>query len=244
MVLALMCVMLVSCDNAQSLLNKADDALEEAPYAMTMKMNFECDNAELNQIFSLMNIEVPVTVDGKNVSMNMSMDMMGYTVGSNISVVDMVMYYNMEFMGQSIKMKSAMNEEQYQEFMAENQTEMKVKPNDFNKLTVETKDDKKYIVCDGINEEGLKALNDMVAESLEGVAGEANFSEVAYSVTLSNGKYESMDMSCVYSVTIDGESYNVTLKLSTEFSYDNIAEITAPADADAYEEVNYSDLMG
>ena len=209
-----------------------------------MKMSFECDDEELNQIFSLMNLDIPVTVDGKNISMDMSMDMMGYTIGNNVTVVDMVVYYNMNMMGQSIKMKSTMSEEQYQEFMAENTHEMKLAPDDFAKLTVESKDGKKYIVCDGITEKGLEELNGMVADSLDGIAGEANFNKVAYNVTLNDGKYESVNMTCDYSVTVDGETFNVTMKLSTEYSYDNVAEITAPSDADQYEDVSYSDLVG
>ena len=246
MALALICGMMVSCNNAQSLLEKADAALEKEPYGITMKMSFECDNEELNQVLSLMNIEIPTTVDGKNIAMDMSMDMMGYTFGTKVIVADMVMYYDMELMGQNIKMKATMDEEQYQEFMAENNTQMMIKPEDFGELTVETKDGKKYIVCDGISEEALKALNGMVAENLvgEGIDGEATFVDVTYCVTLNNGKYESMDMICVYSLTVAGVSCNVTFNLSAAYSYDNIAEITAPADADEYEELSFGDLMG
>ncbi len=244
MTLAMMCGMLVSCDNAQSLIDKAIAAMEKEPYAMTMKMNFECDNEELNEMFSLMNLEVPATVDGENIALDMSMDLMGYTIGIDVIVADKVMYYNMDMMGEIIKMKSTMNEEQYQEFMANNNTEMAVKPEDFGKLTVETKDGKKYISCDEISEDALKVLNDIMVDALADVDGEATVSDIAYTITLNNGKYESMDMTCTYSITVAGETFNVTFDMSAVFSYDNVAEITAPADADAYEEVSYSDLMG
>ena len=242
-VLALMCVMLVSCDNAKTLLSKADAALEKEPYAMTMKINFECDNPELNRIFSLMNIEVPTTVDGKNMAMDMSMDTMGYTSDIKVIVADMVMYYNINMLGQNIKMKSSINETQYQEFMEKNNTEMMINPGDFAELTVEKKDGKKYIACGEISDEGVKELNDMMKKSLADINGKATISDITYGVTLNKGKYESMDMACVYSVTVGGETSNVTLKLNAKFSYDNIAKITAPADSDQYEEVSFSDLM-
>ncbi len=244
MALILTCVMLVSCDNPISMLKKADAALDEAPYAVTMKMEFECDNDELNQIFSLMNMEIPATVDGENLAMDMSMNMMGYAVDAKMTVADKVMYYNMEMMGESVKMKATMNDEQYSEFMAENNTQMAVNPKDFGKLTVENRDGKKYIACGEISEEGIKALNDVMADSLEGMDGEATVSNVTYGVTISNGKYESIEMTCVYSVTIYEETYNVTFNLSAEFSYDNVEKITAPADADTYEEVSFDDLEG
>jgi len=130
--------------------------------------------------------------------------------------------------------------------MAENNTEMVLEPEDFGELTLETKEGKKYIACGEISEEGLNELNDVVAESLEALDGAASVSvaDVIYGITLNNGKYESMDMTCVYSVTVAGETCNLTFELSLEFSYDNIARITAPANADEYEEVDFGDLMG
>ncbi len=244
MALVLMCGMLVSCDNALSLIAKADEALKNEPYAITMKMDFQCDNEDINKIFSVMNMEIPAIVDGKNMAMDMSMDVGGYKADAKVSVVDMVMYYNIEMMGQSVKMKATMNEEQYKEFMAESNTQMMVDPADFGKLTVETRDGKKYIACGEISEEGLNELNDMMKEALKSINGEATVSAVTYGVTLNNGKYESMDMTCDYSVTVADETCNVTFKLSAEFSYDNVAKITVPADADKYQEMSFDDLMG
>lgn len=243
MALALMCGMMAACDNAQTLIEKANAALEKEPYAITVKMNFESDNEEINQVFSLMNMEIPVTVDGNDLTMDMSMDVMGYTIGAKATVVDMVMYYDIEMFGQNVKMKATLTEEQYQEFMAQNNTEMMIMPEDFALLTVETKDGKQYISCSEISEEGLKELNDMIADSLGDLDGETAVSDIAYSVTLNDGKYESVDMTCVYSITAAGETFNVTFNMGAVYSYDNVAEITAPADADQYEEVDFGDLM-
>ena len=98
MTLVLMCGMLVSCENAESILAKADEALTEAPYKLNMKLNFECDNEELNQIFSLMNMDIPVSVDGENLAMDMSIDIMGVSASSKMVVADKVLYYDMEAM--------------------------------------------------------------------------------------------------------------------------------------------------
>ena len=243
--LALACCMLVSCDEtAEKIIEKADAALLNTPYEMTMKMNFECDDDELNEYFSMMNMEIPVTVDGKNLAMEMSMEMMGYSADCEIIVADMVMYYNIQMLGQSIKMKATMNESQYNEFIEENGAEPMFKPEDFGKLTVESKDGKKYIACLEIDDEALSELNDIMADSMEAFDAKTSVSDVTYGVTLNDGKYESMDLTCVYSVTVDGETVNVTLNLGVEFSYDNVGKITAPSDADAYESMNFGDLMG
>ena len=69
MVAVLLCTMLVSCDeDAQALLESADSALLENPYKLTVKMNMECDDEEINEYLSMMNIEIPMTVDGNNLA--------------------------------------------------------------------------------------------------------------------------------------------------------------------------------
>ncbi len=244
MALVLTCGMLVSCDDAQTMIEKADAALAEAPYTMTMKMDFACDNEEINELFSMMNMEIPVTVDGKNLAMDMSMEASGYTTDIKVIVADMMMYYDIEMMNQSVKMKAAMDEEQYKKFMSDSNAEMTVNPEDFGTLTVESKDGKKYIACGEISEEGLKELNDMMEESLQSLGGEASVSDVTYGIVLNDGKYESMEMTCIYSVTVAGESCNVTFKMRAEFSYDDVAAITVPEDAEEYQEMDFDELMG
>ena len=244
MILTLMCSMLVSCDNAEKLIEKADAALEEAPYTVTMKTEFECDNKEINEILSAMNMEIPMTIDGKNIAMDMSMDAMGYTTTAHITVVDMVMYYNIKMMGQTIKMKATLNEEEYKEFLEESSTQMMLDPEDCEELTVEKKNGKKYITCANVSEKGLKALNKILEDITETFDGKATVSEVSYGITLNDGKYESMDLSCVYSFTMAGETFNVTMKCGADFSYDDAEKVTAPADAAEYEEAKFSDLLG
>ncbi len=245
--LSLLCAMFVSCgDDPQTLIEKADAALKEGPYAATLKFNFETDNEELNEVFSMMNMEIPTVTDGNNFAMNMSMDVMGLTVALDATIVDMVMYYDIELFGESVKMKATMTEEQYQEFIEDSNAQMLLMPDDFSEMTVESKDGKKYITCTGLSEDGSKVLNDVVSEQLEsmGASAEVEVSEMSYTLTLNKGKYESIDMRCVYTATIGDETTTITMNMSAEYSYDNIAKITVPADADEYEEVDASEILG
>ncbi|MBR4292449.1 MAG: hypothetical protein IKT54_02430 [Clostridia bacterium] len=243
--LTLLCAMFVSCgDNPQTLIEKADAALKEGPYAATLKFNFETDNEELNEVFSMMNMEIPTIIDGNNLVMNMSMDVMGLTVALDATIVDMVMYYDIELFGASVKMKSTMTEEQYQEFMEDSNAQMLLLPDYFSEMTVESKDGKKYITCTGLSEDGFKELNDVVAEQLESIGASAEVSEISYTLTLNKGKYESIELHCVYTVDMDGETTTFTMDMSAEYSYDNIAPITVPENADEYEEVDAGEILG
>ena len=96
--LVLVCGMLASCQSVDSILEQAEAALLTTPYTMTMKMAFSSDNKTVDQILSIMNVEIPVTVDGKNIAMDMELDIMGATAGVEAIVADMVMYYNIQVM--------------------------------------------------------------------------------------------------------------------------------------------------
>lgn len=243
--LTLFCTMFVSCsDDPQALIEKANAALNEVPYAATLKFNFETNNEELNEVFSMMNLEIPTVIDGNNFAMNMSMDIMGLSMAIDAVIVDMVMYYDIEMFGESVKMKATMTEEQYQSFIEDNNAQLLLMPDDFSEMTVESKDGKKYITCSGLSEDGIKELNDLVAEQIDSFNATADISEVAYTITLSNGKYESIDLHCVYAVTVYGETTTVTFDADMEYSYDNIAPITVPENADEYEEVDPSEILG
>lgn len=239
--------MLASCGavTAASAIKKADEALTKAPYTMTMSMDFASDNAQLNTVFDAMSMEIPVTVDGNNMYMKMSMEVMpGVSASVKMTVFDKVLYYDMAVAGQTVKTKATMSDEDYAEFLKENSAEMPIDAAQFETLTLESKDGKQVITCDGITEEGLKEMNELMGESLSAMGYKASVGDLSYVITLADGKYESMALTAAYSITVEGQTYTVTMTMNAKFSYGDIAPITAPADADKYTETDLDDLLG
>lgn len=236
-----------SCEavSAASAIEKADKALTKGPYTVTMSMDFECDNAQLNAIFDAMTMEFPVTVDGDNMQMNMSMDIMeGVSTSVNMTVVDKVLYYDMDIMGQAMKMKATLNEEEYKEFIEENSAEMPIDSASFETLTLETVDGKQVITCSGITDDGITELNKILADSLTAMGADAAVGDISFVLTIADGKYESMALTVSYSVTVAGQTYTVSMTMNAKYTYAEVAPITAPADADKYEEVNFDEIPG
>lgn len=242
--LAMMCCMLVSCDNAEALIKKADAALLTQPYKMTLSMDFTSDNEEFNELLSVMSMDIPVMVDGTNIAMSMTMNAGELSMDTDVRVVDKVMYYHMTWLGQHVKLKCTLNEEQLLEFAADNGAEMPVTPEDFARMTVESKDGKKYIACGEITDEGIEALNDMLADMLESLGAEASYSDVTYEVVLADGKYESMKMSCTYTMTVGGQTSTLKMDIGATFDYSAEVSVTAPEDPEAYAEANYDEIIG
>lgn len=235
---------MTSCGKAPAeMLDAASEALSEKPYTMTMQMNVETDNAEVQEYLNMMNTEIPVIIDGSNMSVDMTSSAMGQAASMKMILVDKVLYYNMELGDRVVKMKANLNDEQMADFTDENSADMPVEYNMFTEFTAETKNGKTVITCSGLNEEGKKALNDELASAINQL-GEATLSDLSYTVALKDGKFDTMNLSCTYTVAVNGVSVTVTLNLNATFSYDNVPAIVAPADAADYREVDYGDLMG
>ncbi len=236
-----------SCEavTAASALAKADKALTEAPYTVTMSMKFNSDNAEMNAIFDAISMDIPVTVDGKNLAMDMSMEIMaGMSADLKMTVVENVLYYDMSLMGEAVKMKATLNEEQYKELMEDSNSQMPITSANFETLTLETKDGKQVITCTGITAEGTQAMNDLLGDIQTTTGGQVSVGDLSFTITIADGKYESMTLTAAYTVTVEGETVSVSMTMEADYAYENVSPVTAPADADAYQEMSYDDLMG
>ena len=97
---------------------------------------------------------------------------------------------------------------------------------------------------DDITEDGIKVLNDMIKDATTALGGEVEVTDVTYGITLKDGKYESMTMTCQYTVTVAGETSNINFTVGVDFTYGDFAKVEVPSDASSYQEVSYSDLIG
>jgi hypothetical protein len=243
MILALLCAMLTSCSEAESLLRKADNFLEDEPYTMTFEVGFESDDPKLNKAFSDFDMEIPVTVDGKNISMDMSMRYNGYNANAKIIVYDMVMYCDITAGRQNAKVKADISDSQYDTLMIDSGAQMPLEIDDFADITVSRMNGKEIITCKNVSQRGLRILNEKIEDNVKSLDGEAKVSDVKFVITLNDGKYEYMSFVCLYKINVDDEIYDIKIKMSADFSYEDAKKITKPSDASKYEEMSFDDLM-
>ncbi len=122
--------------------------------------------------------------------------------------------------------------------------DMPVDYSQFSELTAEKIEDGIVITCTGITDIGKKVLNDQIAESLEAMEGSAEINDFTYSITLKDGKYESMSLSCDYVVSVEDSRFLLKLNIGASFDYENVADILPPEDMESYTSVTYGDIIG
>ena len=234
LLLSLLVCAFASCDTltAAAAIAKAEKALEEKPYTVTMSMDFDCEDKNLNTVFDALSLEFPVTVDGENLHMDMTTEVMGFKAG------------NTTVMNQSVKLKATLTEENYEEFIKDNNTELPVTTENFETLSMEVKDGKQIVTCSGITTEGLTAMNDLLSDTLTAMGAEAAVEDLTMVATISDGLFESMALTATYTVTAGGETHTVSLTMNAKYTYEGIQPITAPADADSYKDVSFDEIVG
>lgn len=251
LVLALVFGCVVSCGANEldpvKLVENAENEIAKKPYSIEMDMSFTTSNTQYKSVFEAMSIEdVKVLVDGKNVNMSMNMDSRGIKTSMEYTIFNRVMYVNMSLSGygqkQTVKQKANMSAEEVREFLGDNGVDSELLISDFAECSM-TKDGDAYIIsCTGITDD----IEDVLLDKVSGIADGADIeiSDVSYRITIEDGKYDSVYLYCDYAMTAGSETVEFTMKTTMEFDYDDEVKITAPADADEYVEVDYSEISG
>ena len=225
-----------ACDMDDPKAMQANAALKllEAPYIMTMKMNYSCDDEEINQVLQGLSSEseMSMNVDGKNFILQMK------TYGQKVEYVfaDNVLYIDM--MG--IKMKSEVGEEDIDEVID-------ISASNFDDLSVDAfssvktnkrADGSVEISCKGFTSEANEMISSLL-ESLEAIGDttkvEIDKKKFEYVVVIGkDGRYESISMFLIINIDVDGDKLAVKYDASMTFNYEDAVKVNAPADADDY----------
>lgn len=254
-VLTIGCLASCSEPTAEELITKADQALKDAPYSVTVDMTLSGDeNDEIaSQVISMMDgIDMSFAVDGDDIKMSygmemdygafsMSMDMSMIAIGDTMYIATTQSYDGEE---ETMKMKATVTDEQRDELLSQtggSATEMTAA--DFETVTMEKGDGVYLIKCTDLKEESADKLNGMFAGAMGG-AGSVAASNAEIVFEVKDGKYQKATITCDYSIDV-GDDTTVTIAASIvmTFNYEGV-DVTAPSDAADYEEIDIGDMLG
>ena len=237
---------LASCAEltAAEMVADANKALEGGRYKATAKISVDCRNDKyseaINQIFAAGLDDMEFYFDGKNFQTAISMEMMGFSISMDMSVVGNTVYYAMG----DVKMKATATPEQIEEVIESmNSTDEMLDTSDFSEMTKVEKDGKTYITCTAYDTEKLNELIEDAEDMYESLsATDVSVDNVKLIATIKDGKYEELAMSMLYSFKIGNETIEIAMTVGMTFDFDAGKEITAPADADSYQSVSFDEL--
>lgn len=244
--LLLVCLLLLTaCKNPGSYLASADEKLTATPYTVTVTTRYDCDLPSLQtEVFDALSVTVPVTVDGDSLSIRQKAEVMAMPMDVTITVVDGVLFYEMTNGSFTTKQTCTLSQKQRADFLQARSAALPVDHIVFAKVTAESANGGRVITATGLTEDGRKALVGLAEDALRVVSdAKVEIGESTYTATLQNGRYESVKLTCPYTITIGEQTYTLTLTAEAVYDYTEVTPLVAPSDKDAYQVVKYKDIF-
>ncbi len=232
----------------EELLEKAEEALKEESFSAEISMRFSSSDPTISEFVSAIpEIEYEMECDGDNMRMIIDMDMEEVDLEIALTVVGNTAYMKgsveMGSQGQTMKYKATVTEEEAEELFGTTNATGDISPLNFKNITLEEKDGEKIIICTDPNDEAMSEINDLLGSSL-GEEVEAEIKNVKFVHELDDGRYDESKLSFDVVMEIMGEEYTMSAVLEIDFDFDKQVDVSAPTDADKYEEIDYEELLG
>lgn len=105
-------------------------------------------------------------------------------------------------------------------------------------------DDKKTYTCSDITDQAIEGLHASLSDDFAPLGATVNIKDVTFILETEGDLEMKTTLSCDLEISMNGESYEITMRTYTTYDYDVNPEISAPSDADTYKEASYKDILG
>lgn len=241
LILAVTLISFVSCEEkktAAELEVSAAAYMLTNPYVVKMSYDLNSDNEDINDTFELLDMDTEIAMDGKN--FKVSTGLVGQTM--TVLYADGMMYMD----AAGAKIKVAVSEEDYAKVAEEmiGEAEMIFTSSDFDDVEVVKSSDGTYTVkCNEVSDGALDKVNEFAASYND--MGSFSIDSLRYEMVYDkDGRATVAEIGFEMAVDMDGVSAAVSVKSVATYAYEGAKNITAPADADQYTEMDFGDIMG
>ena len=232
LVLALLVTSLASCNKEKKigkLIDGADEALKEQPYAIDIRIEYKADDADmLAALEAFSTPSIKVNVDGDKFKAKMDL-----THGSDenyitYTFVDGVLYTEWCESGTTVKDSCDFSDEDKATLRDSFGEGANIDTEDFEEVTLESAGKVDVITCTKIKDEPLDALIAALEEQLTAFGADVAIKDATLSIEIENDKYNVIIFTCEYFITTSTDSYSLTMTYSSKFAYTKELEIVAP----------------
>ena len=244
---------LTSCAKTpEELVKAADGALAGTRYSVEVELDFDAEHDVAKGIFDQLERQSTVLYyDGDSFKANNDLTI-DYGDGevrfiSTYTVIDGMLYVGLNYsygeVDHTIRSKALIDSEKRETL--ENQLSLVggLSLSNFLEARLEKKSGDSFIVCSGVNEDGLVALERMLVAQLESSSDVVKALDATMTVEIDGERYDTVTVVCDYEVKLDGMTYTVTMKVELEYDYDGRFDIQLPREAEEYGTVDIDTLV-
>ncbi len=231
---------LASCATPASARREADEARLTNNYTIQVTSEFTSDREGLpaegwNDEF------YTITVSDGNL----------FSAHRNVStqtLVDDVLYDRLVLLGmdKEVLKKATLTADERAHYFDKTTSPLPLRADRFEASELTKKDGREIITCTGIAAADVAKLADWLPSELQTPLQKLTpiVEEVSCVITLKDGRFETVAVICPYTVTWDKDPFTLTMILKAAYSYEAVETITAPANAEAYENTTFIALGG
>ena len=234
LVAAMLLLALCSCDliggkDPSELVKDAETVLASEPYAMNMAIKYTSEDAGMQAVIDGMSTPtVKVDVDGSDFMIAMSYKYQGLRSGVTYTRIGETLYTERNDEGTITVTEEAYTIEENLALAEKLGTASNIGINDFASVSAKSFNGVSVISCTEIKDAALNVLVESLTEQLASLDAFVAIKDVTLAIQITDGRYETIILSCDYVISVDDNVYNLNMQYATEFDYDKEIVITAP----------------
>ena len=242
MAMILVAGVLVSCEQPSA------EPLQSSIYKATIEISFENDDADLQAaIDAISSSKSTIYVNGDDMKIETS------TAMDKISVTDKYTYFGGTLYHESrvsvdgkesvVLEKASLTKENREQLVSDVGAGASIDPVDFNIQEKEGEGGNYTYNCSRITGKAKDSLQAIFAAKFNGFNATVELTGAEYTLKVENDRNESSILCCHFSIAMNGKTYNLTMNIKTDYDYDAVFGISAPAGSSSYNQVSYSEII-
>ena len=245
--LAIACGCLASCDLLNGSGSSGNKNADE--YYAKVRIVFASNDKEIISVVDTLNSSSEIFVSGDSVKVLTRAKTNAISVENCYVKVDRMLYHRLtvgysSYEVSDLKCASLDETEQFL-FLSAVGPGADIGIDDFEKVTeVNPSNTKTSYNCTNIKSDAKASLETVLQQKMALIGATVVLKDVVYLLNIDDGLNTLATLSCDLQITLEGKTYEITMRTYTEYDYDyEIETITAPENEVDYRLVSYDEIM-
>lgn len=227
----------------------SDIQIDPDRYVANVSIRFATNDDKMKTAVDAMASSAVINVDKENISVNTVSALNDTSIVNNYSLVGGVLYRGLlvssgEYAASSYK-KADVSDLSANKLLSDLGTGANIGISDFDIHDMSKSSGGYTYTCSDITDDARASLCGIVSSRFSSVnSATVTLEAVEYILETIGELNESSILSCHFTIVMNGVSYAITMRIYTEYDYTANPSISAPADADDYLQVDYSEVVG
>lgn len=221
-------------------------SLQSETYEATVEITFSSDNAALGEAIAKMQNTTKICVDGDDLKVETNATVGTTSVQNIYTYFGGTLYHKQSISADgksaTVLERTSLDEENRAQLLSDVGAGASIEATDFNIQNMEGDELNHTNSCSRITAKAKESLQAIYASKLQGF-GTVELQGAEYVIVVENGREEKSTLTCHFAITMNGQSYEITMQVVTDYDYDAAFAITVPADSASYKQVLYSEMF-